>query len=45
MATNNVPQTQPFNPDSGLGSSVVLDLEDTFQTFFHLPIIDRTVPD
>jgi hypothetical protein len=39
LATNNRGQTQTFDPESGTGASVTLDLNDEVQTWGHLPIV------
>ncbi|MEJ5248551.1 MAG: DNRLRE domain-containing protein [Caldilinea sp.] len=38
IATNNVGQVQPFEPDSGLSATVILDLEDTIQVRAYMPL-------
>lgn len=45
IATNNINQTQPFNPDSGTGASVILDLGGQIQVEFFMPIILQQMPD
>ncbi|MCB0148918.1 MAG: hypothetical protein KDE01_14860, partial [Caldilineaceae bacterium] len=45
IATNNLGQRQPFNPDSGTGASVILDLGGEIQVEFFMPIISNQMPD
>ncbi|MFO7631276.1 MAG: DNRLRE domain-containing protein [Caldilinea sp.] len=45
IATNNLGQVQPFEPQSGLGASVIVDLEDTIQPRAYMPIIARQAAD
>ncbi|HHW85141.1 MAG TPA: fibronectin type III domain-containing protein [Chloroflexi bacterium] len=45
QATNNLNQTQPFNPSMGTGGSVILDLADQIQPAAYLPIIHSSIPD
>ncbi len=45
LATNSIGQTQTFDPASGTGASVVLDLNDTIQPGSHMPIISNQLPD
>jgi len=39
VATNNSGVTQPFDPNNGLGASVILDLNDEIQPQLYLPIV------
>ena len=45
IATNNLGQRQPFNPDSGTGASVILDLDGKITFDFYMPIISNQMPD
>ncbi len=45
QATNNLGQTQPFNPSSGTGNSVILDLADRYQVAGYLPIVHNSPVD
>lgn len=45
QATNNLNQTQPFDPSSGTGRSVILDLADQIQPAAYMPIIHSSFPD
>jgi hypothetical protein len=45
LATNNLGQTQTFNPANGAGDSVILDLADQVQPAAYLPIISKNAPD
>ncbi len=44
MATANQGLPQPFDPGSGRGGSVVLDLDDVIQTQAYLPVIASNRP-
>lgn len=39
VATNNTGATQPFDPDNGLGASVILDLDDQLQPQAYMPVV------
>jgi hypothetical protein len=41
LATNNLNEKQPFEPSSGKGATVVLDLDNLIQTRAYLPLIQR----
>jgi hypothetical protein len=41
VAINNFGQRQPFEPESGLGASIILDLDDTIQPRLYLPVMAR----
>jgi len=45
VGVNSLGQRQPFDPDSGLGASVILDLDDTIQPRLFMPIMARQVVD
>ena len=45
QATDNINQTQPFDPATGTGGSVILDLTDQIQPAAYLPIIHNSTPD
>lgn len=45
QATDNLNQTQPFDPSTGTGRSVILDLADQIQPTAYLPIIHSSIPD
>lgn len=43
MATANQGQPQPFDPSSGKGGSVILDLDDVIQPQAYLPVIHSSI--
>lgn len=45
VAVNSLGQRQPFDPASGLGASVILDLDDTIQPRLYMPIVSNQVLD
>lgn len=45
QATDNINQTQPFDPATGTGESVILDLADQIQPAAYMPIIHSSSPD
>ena len=45
QATDNLNQTQPFDPSTGTGDSVILDLADQIQPAAFLPFIGNATPD
>ena len=44
QATNNINQTQPLNPATGAGDSVILDLSDLIQPRSYMPIVSSLMP-
>jgi hypothetical protein len=42
LATNNIGQSQPFEPDSGRGAAAIVDLDDVIQPQAYMPIVART---
>jgi hypothetical protein len=44
QATNNLGQTQPLNPATGTGDTVILDLGDRIQTRSYMPIVSSLMP-
>lgn len=45
LATNNLNEKQSFEPSSGKGATVVLDLDDLIQSRAYLPLIQRATFD
>ena len=45
LATNSIGQTQTFDPNSGTGASVILDLNDEIQPRAYFPLITNGAPD
>ena len=44
QATNNLGQTQPLNPATGTGDTVILDLSDQIQPRSYMPIVSSLMP-
>jgi hypothetical protein len=45
VGVNNLGQRQPFDPASGFGASVILDLDDTIQPQLYMPIVSNQIVD